>query len=64
MLTGVSASAKHKLRLVIRIRLEVHESFYPLQDKPALQEMAAAPIEEGIDEQCPLILLLLCASYL
>ena len=46
MLAGVSAS-KHKLRLVIRIRLEIHESSYPLQNKPALKEMAAAPIEEG-----------------
>lgn len=47
MLAGVSAASKHKLRLVIRIRLVIHESFYPLQNKPALKEMAAAPIEEG-----------------
>ena len=46
MLPGVSA-AKHKLRLVIRIRLEIHESSYPLKNKPALKEMAAAPIDEG-----------------
>ena len=48
MLAGVSAPSKHKLRLVIRIRLEIHETFYPLENKPTLKEMAAAPIEEGI----------------
>ena len=47
MLAGVSPASKHKLRLVIRIRLEIHESSYPLKNKPALKEMAAAPIEEG-----------------
>lgn len=47
MLAGVSAVVKHRLRLVIRIRLEIHESCYPLQSKPTLKEMAAAPIEEG-----------------
>lgn len=48
MLAGVSAASKHKLRLVIRIRLEIHATFYPLKNKSALKEMAAAPIEEGI----------------
>ena len=47
MLAGVSPASKHKLRLVIQIRLEIHESSYPLKNKPALKEMAAAPIEEG-----------------
>ena len=47
MLAGVSAASKHKLQLVIRIRLEIHETFYPLHNKPALKEMAVAPIEEG-----------------
>lgn len=47
MLTGVPAASKHKLQLVIRIRLVIHETFYPLKNKPALKEMAAAPIEES-----------------
>ena len=47
MFAGVSAATKHKLRLVIRIRLVIHESCYPLKNKPALKEMAVAPIEEG-----------------
>ena len=47
MFAGVTTAAKHKQRLVIRIRLVIHESFYPLQNKPALKEMASAPIEEG-----------------
>ena len=48
MLACASAASKHKHRLVVRIRLEIHENWYPLQNKPALKEMAAAPIGEGI----------------
>ena len=46
MLPSGSAS-KRKLRLVIRIRLEIHESCFPLRDKTVFTEMATAPVEEG-----------------
>ncbi|XP_065918473.1 BRCA1-associated protein-like [Dysidea avara] len=48
MLPSGSAS-KRKLRLVIRIRLEIHESCFPLRDKTVFTEMATAPVEEGTE---------------
>ena len=43
--SGSSSKLKH--RLVIRIRLEIHKSCFPLRDETVFTEMATAPVEEG-----------------